>query len=273
MDLNVAIKGRGLPILCLHGHPGNSSCLSVFTEHLADRFLTLAPDLRGYGKSRCRDDFQMQDHLEDLMALLDKYRVDRPLLLGWSLGGIIALELALAQPQRFQSIILIASAARPRSNHPQVSKRELFNTAASAIINLIKPAWQWNIDNFGKKSLFNYLFCQHVPQVYRYLAESGIPAYFQTSQAANKALTKAISLGYDRLEDLAKIDLPCLILAAEGDCHITAQSSRETASKLANSTWKCYPNAAHLFPWEISSQVLADIDKWLVDSNFLARSR
>jgi pimeloyl-ACP methyl ester carboxylesterase len=268
MILNVSIKGRGLPILCLHGHPGNSSCLSVFTEHLANRFLTLAPDLRGYGKSRFRGNFQMQNHLEDLISLLDEHKIDRPLLLGWSLGGIIALELALAYPKRFQGIILIASAARPRSSHPQVTKQELFNTTVAAIINLTKPAWQWNIDNFGKKSLFRYLFRQHTPQVYNYLATQGIPAYFQTSKAANMALTKAIATGYDRLEDLVNIDLPCLILAADNDCHITPQSSQETALKLVNSTWQCYPNTAHLFPWEISDQVLTDIDRWLVNNNF-----
>jgi proline iminopeptidase len=268
MDLNVSLKGNGLPILCLHGHPGNSDCMSVFTEHLADRFLTLAPDLRGYGKSRFRGNFQMQNHLEDLIFLLDKYRVDRPLLLGWSLGGIIALELALAYPERFQGIILIASAARPRSNHPPISKQELLATAVAAAIGFVKPAWRWNIEFFGKKSLFRYLVRQHTDTVYQYLAIKGVPAYFQTSKAANLALKQAISLGYDRLEDLTNLDIPCLILAGDRDCHITAQSSRETALKLSNSTWKCYADVAHLFPWEIPDRVLLDIDRWLTDNNF-----
>jgi pimeloyl-ACP methyl ester carboxylesterase len=268
MDLNVSLKGSGLPILCLHGHPGNSSCMSVFTEHLADRFFTLAPDLRGYGKSHFRGNFQMQNHLEDLIFLLDKYQIDRPLLLGWSLGGIIAIELALAHPERFQGIILIASAARPRSNHPPVSKRELLATAIAAAIDLIKPAWRWNIELFGKKSLFRYLVRQHTDTVYQYLASQGIPAYFQTSKAASLALKQAISLGYDRLEDLVNLDIPCLILAGDRDCHITCQSSQETALKLSNSTWKCYTDVAHLFPWEIPDIVLSDIDRWLINNNF-----
>jgi pimeloyl-ACP methyl ester carboxylesterase len=268
MRLNVEIKGQGLPILCLHGHPGNSSCLSVFTEALSPHFLTIAPDLRGYGKSHYRGDFQMRDHLEDLIFLLDTYEIDRALLLGWSLGGILALELALAAPERFCGLISIASAARPRSRHPKVTKRELFNTGMAALLNLVKPAWQWNINTFGKKSLFTYLFSQHTPQVYRYLATQGVPAYWQTSRSASRALTTALKMGYDRLEDLERINMPCLFLAGANDCHITANSSQETASRLVNVTWQCYPDTAHLFPWEIRDQVLADIDQWSIAHQF-----
>ena len=51
----------------------------------------------------------MRDHLSDLKALLDRLEIERCLLLGWSLGGILALELALLYPDRFSGLILIAS--------------------------------------------------------------------------------------------------------------------------------------------------------------------
>ena len=53
------------------------------------------------------------------------------------------------------------------------------------------------------------------------------------------------------------------MLAGEQDRHITADSSQETARHLKNSQWQCYPNTAHLFPWEIPQQLLEDIDIWL----------
>ncbi|MEM1311574.1 MAG: alpha/beta fold hydrolase, partial [Cyanobacteria bacterium P01_H01_bin.153] len=52
MQLQVEKQGAGYPILCLHGHPGSGRCMNVFTEHLSQRFTTIAPDLRGYGDSR-----------------------------------------------------------------------------------------------------------------------------------------------------------------------------------------------------------------------------
>ena len=263
MDLNIEIKGKGFPILCLHGHPGSSRSLSVFTNHLSQQFQTLAPDLRGYGKSRPRGNFQMSDHLVDLKALLDEFKIDRCLLLGWSLGGILALELALSNPQRFSGLILIASSARPRSSHPRVSWQDLLYTGVAGILNYIKPGWQWNIDIFGRRSLFRYLLNQQTPLAYQYLASEGTSAYLQTSAAAQRALSQALKSGYNRLGDLGKIDSPCLILAGAEDRHITAQSSQETAQQLQYCHWKCYPSTAHLFPWEIPNQVLEDIEQWL----------
>lgn len=263
MNLNIEIKGQGYPILCLHGHPGSGRSLSVFTNHLSQRYQTLAPDLRGYGKSRPTRDFKMEDHLDDLETLLNSYKIDRCLLLGWSLGGILALELALRNPQRYDGLILIASAARPRGNHPPIAWQDLFFTGVAGIINWIKPGWQWNIETFGKRSLFRYLVSQQTPLAYQYLAYEGMSAYLQTSKPAEKALFEALKSGYNRLEDLHQLNIPCLILAGANDLHITSASSLETAQCIKQCQWHCYPNTAHLFPWEIPDQVLRDIDTWL----------
>ena len=237
--------------------------MSVFTRHLSQRFQTFAPDLRGYGKSQFKGNFAITDHLIDLEALLDRFQIDRCLLLGWSLGGILALELALNLPQRVSGLILIATAARPRGSHPPITWQDNLYTGIAAIINGIYPGWQCNIDTFGQRSLFRYLVQQQNSGTYRYLAEEAIPAYLRTSRAAEKALVTALRAGYDRLEHLAQIECPCLVLAGEADRHITAQSSLETARHLPNCEWHCYPNTAHLFPWEIPQQVLGDIDRWM----------
>ena len=263
MKLNCVIQGKGSPILCLHGHPGSSKSLSVFTQHLSSRWRTFAPDLRGYGNSLYPQDFEMSDHLEDLSELLDQYHLDQCLLLGWSLGGILAIELALRFPKRFSGLILIASAAYPRSSHPPVSWMETALAGVAGLINWAKPGWQWNIDTFARKSLLRHLIYQPTPSAYRYLAKDGTIAFFQTSSGAHGALNRALAKGYNRLANLSALNLPCLMLAGEQDRHITAASSKQTAEKLNNCQWKCYPNVAHLFPWEISDLVLADLDAWL----------
>ena len=268
MDLNVEIKGQGTPILCLHGHPGSGDSMSVFTDVLSQKYQIIAPDLRGYGKSRHRGDFAMENHLEDLQQLLDLNQIEDCLLLGWSLGGILALELAMRDCKRFRGIILVASAAAPRSDHPPITQKDLVYTGIAGIINYLKPGWLWNINRFGKKSLFRYLVAQQTSEAYQYLARYGVSAYFKTSAAANKALSNAIRNGYNRLEDLEKIDVPCLVLAGECDRHITADSSQKTAQNIKHSQFICYPNTAHLFPWEIPQQVLQDIQEWLIANYF-----
>ncbi len=265
MRLQVETKGAGFPILCLHGHPGSGKSMAIFTDYLSERFLTFAPDLRGYGQSQTQQRFQMLDHLDDLLELLNEYNVGRCLLLGWSLGGILAIELLLKYPERFSGLVLIASAARPYGQHPPTTPLDLFYTAIAALLNALKPGWQWNIDTVGKRSLFRYLMTQQTPSAYHYLASHAVPAYLKTSPAANQALSAALKSGYNRLADLKNIQVPCLILAGSNDCHITAQSSQETAKYLSKCTLHCYPNTAHLFPWEIPTQVLADLEQWLQD--------
>jgi pimeloyl-ACP methyl ester carboxylesterase len=268
MDLNTEIKGQGYPILCLHGHPGNYASMSVFTNYLAQSYLTIAPDLRGYGESKYEQNFIMEAHLEDLTALLDKHKIDSCLLLGWSLGGIIAMELALLMPERFSGMILIATAAQPFSIRTSNTWQDQLFTAIAGVINYFKPGWEWNIDTFGKRSLFRFLIENHTPEAYNYLAKEGTPAYFKTSKAATNALFSAIRQGYNRLEDLHQIDCPCLMLSGECDRNITAYSSQKTAQYLTNCQYKNYPQVAHLFPWEIPHLVLQDIQNWLEQNDF-----
>lgn len=263
INLNVHVQGEGFPILCLHGHPGSGKSMSIFTNHLSQRFQTLAPDLRGYGSSQTQVEFQMSDHLIDLEALLDRFQIDQCLVLGWSLGGILAMELALKRPERVTGLILIATAARPRSNHPRISWEDNLYTGIASLINRVVPGWEWNIEAFGKRSLYRYLIQQHTPKAYEYLAFEAMSAYLQTSATATNALNMALKAGYNRLSDLDRIQCPCLVMAGAEDRHITEESSRETAQHLINCHWSCYPDTAHLFPWEIPDQVLADIDGWL----------
>jgi proline iminopeptidase len=237
--------------------------MSVFTNHLSTRFQTIAPDLRGYGKSKVQSAFEMSAHLVDLEALLDRLQIQECLVLGWSLGGILAMELALRHPNRVKGLILIATAARPRSSHPAVSWEDNVYTGIASLLNQINPGWQWNIETFGKRSLFRYLIQQHTPATYQYLAEQAVTAYLQTSPLATRALQNSLNAGYDRISDLKHIQCPALVLAGADDRHITAASSLETAQHLAQCQAHCYPNVAHLFPWEIPEQMLSDIDQWL----------
>jgi pimeloyl-ACP methyl ester carboxylesterase len=260
-------RGTGFPILCLHGHPGSADCMEVFTNALAPNFWTIAPDLRGYGQSQVkRSPFTMQAHLTDLEALLDRLGIEQCFILGWSLGGILAMELALLNPTRFPKLILIATAAHPLSNLPQPTPKELLFALIAGGLNWLKPGWQWNIDTFGRRSLLKDLMTQHTPSAYRFLAKAGGPATLKTSRQAHAALNNALAHHYNRVPDLAVLDCPCLVLSGANDHHILAQASQETARHLKNSHYICYPETAHLFPWEIPEQVNRDIQKWLQNS-------
>lgn len=268
MELSIERRGQGTPILCLHGHPGTGRCMSVFTDFLAPHFHTVAPDLRGYGRSRAPGPFTMAQHLEDLSTIL--FSFDQPcLLLGWSLGGILAMELALQYPDRIQGLILVSTAAKPVGRHPPITWQDNALTGIAGILNWLKPGWLWNVNALGKRSLFQYLISQHTPQAYGYIAREGTPAFLKTSAFANRALNTALRQGYNRLDDLPSIHQPCLMLAAANDVHITPASSHETALRLPDCDWHLYGNVAHLMPWEIGDRLCLDIEQWLQQRGWL----
>ncbi len=130
-----------------------------------------------------------------------------------------------------------------------------------AIANLLQPGQPWLIENWGKRSLFRYLIRQHTPTAYRYIASCAVPAYLQTSRHARNALIAALKSPYR--PSLNPITCPVLVLAGAEDCHITAASSAATAAALPQAELRVYADTAHLFPWEIPSQVQADIGRWL----------
>jgi len=271
--LDACAIANAFPVLCIHGHPGNGRAMRVFTMPLTDLgFATYAPDLRGYGQSRTRYPFEMTSHLDDLEELLAAHEIKECLILGWSLGGILAMELALRRPDVVKGIILVGTAARPRGAHPPISLWDnvvtgvagALNWAANWALPSVEPVGRW-VRSLGKKSLFRYLIQQHTPTAYRYLAQQGAPALIQMSRHADAALSSAIRAGYNRLPDIKTLEVPALMLCGECDRHITADASLETAKALSNCETRCYPNTAHLFPWEIPDVVNADIKTWLTE--------
>ncbi|PSN18154.1 alpha/beta hydrolase [filamentous cyanobacterium CCP5] len=263
MRLHTRVQGSGFPMLCLHGHPGSGQSMAVFTDALSNQLKTIAPDLRGYGRSQTRQPFEMAAHLEDLVELLDTHGVDQCWVLGWSLGGILAMEMALQYPERVRGLILVATAAHPRGNHPPVTWLDNLNTGIASLLNRAVPGHPWVIKTFGQRSLYRYLIQQHTPYAYRQLATAALPAYLQTSRQATQALYGALRAGYNRLPQVRALTMPCLMLCGDSDRHITSEASVETAETLPRCDLRRYPQVAHLFPWEIPDQVLADIQSWL----------
>ena len=103
-------QGDGQPVLLLHGHTLDGR---IFDD-LASRLVTagrrvLRLDLRGHGRSeRPPRGYHWVDHCADAVAVLDASGVEKATIIGFSLGGGIALEMAVERPERVDDMVLMA---------------------------------------------------------------------------------------------------------------------------------------------------------------------
>ena len=109
VTLNVETHGSGPPLVLLHGFTGSAETWREPARCWGDAFTTIAVDLIGHGRSDAPADparYRMERCVADLVALFDQLGLDRPAVLGYSLGGRVALHLALAAPERVERLIL-----------------------------------------------------------------------------------------------------------------------------------------------------------------------
>jgi 3-oxoadipate enol-lactonase len=112
IDLAYERRGRGRPLLLLHGYPLDHSIWDAVAPLLENDFDLILPDLRGFGKSETvRIPCRLTDMAADLAALLDVLGLEQAAVVGHSMGGYIALAFARAYPQRLWGLGLIASQA------------------------------------------------------------------------------------------------------------------------------------------------------------------
>jgi pimeloyl-ACP methyl ester carboxylesterase len=107
-------RGAGPAIVLVHGHPFNRRMWGPQLASLSDRFRVIAPDLPGYGASPSYGSHvTMRELAAAVLELLDTLAVDHATVVGLSMGGLVAMELALAHPERVDGLVLAATTAAP----------------------------------------------------------------------------------------------------------------------------------------------------------------
>jgi pimeloyl-ACP methyl ester carboxylesterase len=97
-------------LLFVHGAAGSSATWKAVMPALASRYTVIAPDLPGHGDSdKPRIDYSLGAHANALRDLMIALGVERATIVGQSLGGGIAMQLAYQHPQRCERLVLVSS--------------------------------------------------------------------------------------------------------------------------------------------------------------------
>jgi pimeloyl-ACP methyl ester carboxylesterase len=104
--------GNGEPVLLIHGLGGSGADWALQVPALEKRFCVIAPDLPGCGSSSPpASGYSIAGFADALWSLLDKLQIPRPNVVGFSMGGAVALEMALRRPGLIDRLALINSLA------------------------------------------------------------------------------------------------------------------------------------------------------------------
>lgn len=112
LEYNVNIVGSGPPLLLLHGFTGSLATWDPFIPKFSTDYMTISVDLMGHGQTDAPthpERYSIENAADDLVELLNQLNVEKCHLLGYSMGGRLALMLACRYPARIQSLMLESS--------------------------------------------------------------------------------------------------------------------------------------------------------------------
>jgi 2-succinyl-6-hydroxy-2,4-cyclohexadiene-1-carboxylate synthase len=228
-------------LLLLHGFTGSGALWAPHAAALAERFRVIAPDLLGHGDSDAPPDparHAMPRTIGDLAALLDALGVARCALLGYSLGGRVALALAAEHPQRVTALILEGAS-------PGIADAEDRAARRAADAHLAR-----RLEDDGLAAFVDAWMAQPL-----FATQAALPAAARTAARAARLRNSVVGLAaclrglgtgsqpsyWQRLHELT---MPVLLLAGERDAKFRALAGA-MAERIPTATLRIVPGAGH----------------------------
>lgn len=253
------------PVVLLHGFTGSAEAMSGLAEGLSDAYRVLAVDLPGHGKTEMPQSalrgFAMESTVSCLWDALDELGAERANLVGYSMGGRVALSAAVARPKRVASVVCLGASPGIADPIERTQRREADEALASSIVSD-------GVKQFVDTWLAQPLFAS--------LASRLSPADFQASRRqrlTNTAEGLAFSLrsigtgSMKPLHDaLADAEFLCLWVAGAEDAKFAAVAE-EMSATMPNGRCALVSDAGHSVHLENPVATLSAIGDFLSEHN------
>jgi pimeloyl-ACP methyl ester carboxylesterase len=233
--------GTGDPVLLIHGLGLSGGAWWRTADALAPTMRVITFDHRGIGQSESLTyAYTTETMADDAISILDELAIDRVHLYGFSLGGMVAQQLALHHPERVRSLVLGAThAGGRRAAYPEPDVVEFFRRRARMPSE--EAAWASVPYNYGPRS--------RTEQVNRIAEDIERRLQSPFNERAYQAQLLAASLHncYRRLE---RIRAPTLVVHGARDRVIPVANAQMTAQQVPGARLKLLEDAGHLYPTE-----------------------
>ena len=229
--------GKGSPLLLVSGLSGGSWSWYGQVPFFEKHYRTIVFDNRGAGRSDTPEGpYTMRQFAEDALCLLDAAHVEQAFVLGLSMGGMIAQELALLAPHRVRALVLGCTHCGGTLRIPP--SRE----AMEALINNAGLSQEQIVDK--NLPFFFSDSCRHDhPEVISRYRNVQLNAPLQPEQAFHAQLAAIGS--FDACGRISEIQAPTLIIAGTEDALVPFENARILAERIPHANLVRIPGAGH----------------------------
>lgn len=253
IDVAYIDEGEGEPLLLIMGLGADASKWELHLEEYRRRFRCLAVDNRGAGASSAPPGpYSTAQMADDHAALVRALGLDRVRVVGISMGGAIAQELALRHPELVERLVVVASWARCDPYATEVFRHMARVRAQVALADFAQllDLWIWS----------PAYVAVHLDE----LREARVPrpGALVMAQPAFEAQCDAC-IGHDTVERLGLIRAPTLVTAGDADIFTPLRLAEQLHAGIPGSELRVFPGAGHAHHWEELETFNALTAAWL----------
>ncbi len=232
INLHYKVEGKGKPLVFIHGLSDNLLYWEFLAAKLKNDYQIIMVDLRGHGDSELgSDEITIDLYVNDLINLLDELHVDKVNLIGFSLGGAVALDFVLKYPKKVDSLVLMSSFAKTDEY-----LTDIFNQFKSSLNNGFEDFFDLIVP-----MVFCPDYIEYNKNEFEILKQALIP--IANVDAFIKAIDACFS--FDVENELSLINIPTLILAGQCDELTLADTQKRISEQINDSKLIVFENTKH----------------------------
>lgn len=226
-------------MLLLHG-AGGQHLQWMGVARMLDEAAIIAPDLPGHGRSSGTGEETIGSYAAHILRLMDHLDIDRALIGGHSMGGAIALALALHHSDRVAGLVLASTGARLKVGQP--------------VFDALEAGVQPFVDLFDSMAYGPQTDPDLIARGRDLLAEAGRDVIQRDFEACH---------AFDVREHIAQIMVPALVLCGSADRMTPPHYAESLAAAIPGARLHLIDGAGHMLPVEQPDETAAHINAWL----------
>ena len=191
VELGYQIKGEGKPLILLHGGFGSVEMFGPNVDLLAEKNRVIGVDLQSHGRSPAADrPMRFETMADDIAALIRSLGLERAAIMGFSLGGAVALRTAIQHPEVVERLVLVSTVFKRTGWYPEMRA---------------------GMDAMGPETA-DFLMQSPMYQAYQQLAPR-----VEDWPVLVRQLVEALKIDYDWSADIPGLSMPVMLVVGDAD--------------------------------------------------------